>query len=70
MCGHLAEGVFEAKVEEDTFLSRAGANADWHGDARHDLESVLEVVSPSDARTEKKRIRSVHVMRGNHSLCA
>ena len=46
---YLAKRMFEAQVEKDTLLSRARADADGHCDARNDLQTVFEVIGPTNS---------------------
>jgi hypothetical protein len=41
--------MFEAQVEKDALLSGVRADADGHCDARNDLQSVVEVIGPTNS---------------------
>ena len=66
--GYLSEGMFETEIKQDRSFPCARPKSDRHADSRHDLQSILEVVSPADPGTKKERTGPPRPIACNHYL--
>jgi len=64
----LAKRVFEAQIEKDRSLTRAGPDSQWHTDSGNDLQAILEVIGPADTGAKEERVRPVRTVAGHDGL--
>src|SRR6186713_625833 len=63
-----SERMFEAEVDEDAVLPAARSDPDGESQAGDDLQAVLEIMGPADARAHEEDILALGLAFSGHRL--